>query len=68
MYGIVMELWLPFFAHNGQAPKRVPFFHVHHAYEHIDPQPRHFELGLRAEPPLPAVERQLVAEQQLARV
>jgi hypothetical protein len=68
MYGIVMELWLPFSAHNDLVPKHESFYRVHLAYEYNDLQPRHFELELQAEPPLPAVERQLVAEQQLARV
>ena len=68
MYAIVMELWLPFSAHNDLVPKHESFYRVHLAYEHNDLQPRHFELELQAEPPLPAVERQLVEEQQLARV
>ncbi len=68
MHGIVMELRLLFSAHNDLVPKRESFYRVHLAYEHNDLQPRHFELELQAEPPLPAVERQLVAEQQLARV
>lgn len=63
-----MELRLLFSAHNDLVPKRVPFYRVHLTYEHNDLQPRHFELELQAEPPLPAVGRLLVAEQQLARV
>ena len=68
MHGIVMELRLLFSAHNDLVPKRESFYRAHHAYEHNDLQPRHFELELQAEPPLPVAELQLVAEQQLARV
>ena len=63
-----MELRLPFSAHNDLVPKRESFYRAHHAYEHIDPQPKHFELVLQVEPPLQAVEQLLVEEQQLARV
>jgi hypothetical protein len=68
MYAVFTVLLLQFSAHNDLVPKRESFYRARHAYEHNDLQPRHFELELQVEPPLPAVERQLVAEQQLARV